>query len=136
MSQNAFDRTVLGYEGAKLLEALLGHVNEAGRAQVSTSELLSGSGLTQGAFIRGRTELSQHGLLRTEPGFSPNGLRGANVYVLNMTALESDEPDQNGTAVPSGAASPAETSDSVPSGRGRASRKGVRSWLPWRSRSS
>jgi hypothetical protein len=84
--------------------------------------------------------LASHGLLRTEPGFSPNGLRGANVYVLNIAVLEvdgeSDELDQNETNVQPEAAPPAETPDSAPSGRHRASRKSVRSWLPWRSRSS
>src|SRR5690606_41398213 len=88
MGENIFDRSVLGSEATKLLDVLLDHVNEIGRAQVATSTLQKESGLTQRALVRARTELTQASLLRTEPGFSPSGLRGANVYVLNMTPLE------------------------------------------------
>jgi hypothetical protein len=76
MTDVTFDRSVLGYEAGKLLEALLDRVDGAGRAQVPTTALLKASGLTQGALVRARTELTQRGLLRTEPGFSANGLRG------------------------------------------------------------
>ncbi|AYD81273.1 hypothetical protein SEA_KELA_105 [Streptomyces phage Kela] len=88
MGENIFDRSVLSSEATKLLDVLLDHVNEIGRAQVATSTLLKESGLTQGALVRARTELTQASLLRTEPGFSSSGLRGANVYVLNMTTIE------------------------------------------------
>ncbi len=88
MSENIFDRSVLGFEAAKLLEVLLSHVNEIGRAQVASSDLLRQSGLTQGALVRARSELVRESLLRVEPGFSASGLRGANVYVLNMTTIE------------------------------------------------
>lgn len=87
MTDTTFDRSVLGSEAARLLEALLETVGDTGQAQVSTPVLLKASGLTQGAFVRARTELTRHGLLRSEPGFSANGLRGANVYTLNLAAL-------------------------------------------------
>lgn len=140
MSGNTFNRATLSREGARLLEALLEHMDEAGRAQVSTSELLGASGLTQGAFIRGRSELAGHGLLRSEPGFSSNGLRGANVYTLNMAALipdgESGEQGENETDGLRAGSLPAGMGDSTASGRSDAPRKGGWSWLPWRSRSS
>jgi hypothetical protein len=88
MNENIFNGSALGGEARKLLEALLKHVNEIGRAQVPTTVLLNDTGLTQGALVRARNELTQRKLLRTEPGFSASGLRGANVYVLNMTTLE------------------------------------------------
>lgn len=88
MGENTFDRSVLGFEAAKLLEILLEHVNESGRAQVASSDLLGKSGLTQGALVRARAELVREGLLRVEPGFSASGLRGANVYALNLTVIE------------------------------------------------
>jgi hypothetical protein len=88
MSENVFDRSVLSGEAGRLLDCLLNHVNETGRAQVSASDLLMESGLTQGALVRGRAELAHAGLLRIERGFSPSGLRGANVYVLNLTAIK------------------------------------------------
>jgi hypothetical protein len=88
MGENIFDRSVLGFEAAKLLKVLLEHVNEIGRAQVASSDLLRGSGLTQGALVRARAELVRESLLRVEPGFSASGLRGANVYVLNMTVID------------------------------------------------
>lgn len=93
MADNTFDRNVLSSEAGKLLTTLLGHVNEIGRAQVPTTSLLKESGLTQGALVRARNELTQHSLLRTEPGFSSSGLRGANVYVLNMTVIEPPSTD-------------------------------------------
>jgi len=88
MSANAFDRTALSNEAGKLLDTLLGHVNEIGRAQVPSPVLARESGLTQGAMVRARAELTRACLLRTEPGFSSSGLRGANVYVLNMSVIE------------------------------------------------
>lgn len=66
MSENTYDRSALGHEAGKLLDALLKHVNEIGRAQVATSTLLKDSGLTQGALVRARAELTRNGLLRTE----------------------------------------------------------------------
>jgi hypothetical protein len=83
-----FDRSVLGHEAVRLLEELLKRVNEVGRTQVPTSVLLGSTKLTQGGLTRARGELVRHQLLRTEPGFSANGLRGPNVYVLNMCLLE------------------------------------------------
>lgn len=88
MGESIFDRSALGHEAGKLLNVLLDHVNEIGRAQVASSALLKETGLTQGALVRARGELTRSGLLRVEPGFSGSGLRGANVYVLNMTAIE------------------------------------------------
>ena len=88
MDASTFDRNSLGFEAAKLLDVLLEHVNEIGRAQVPTYALLKETGLTQGALVRARSELTRESLLRTEPGFSSSGLRGANVYVLNMTVLD------------------------------------------------
>jgi len=143
MSDNPYDRNALGHEARKLLDALLKHVNEAGRAQVATTALLKDSGLTQGALVRARAELTRSGLLRTEPGFSATGLRGANVYVLNLTAIdppseqvledetgriEADDPDAAGHQV----------SEEIPtpSGRHRSERKGFLYGLFRRSRSS
>lgn len=104
MSDTTFDRSILGFEAARLLETLLERAGEDGRAQISTAALQKASGLTQGALIRARTELTQHGLLRTESGFSANGLRGANVYSLDLVALgpvssvlPDGEPVQNRT---------------------------------------
>lgn len=88
MDGNAFDRSFLGSEAVRLLDVLLKHVNEIGRAQVPLTLLLKESDLTQGALMRARTELTRANLLRTEPGFSSSGLRGANVYVLNMPVIE------------------------------------------------
>lgn len=88
MTDDIFDRSTLGREAGKLLETLLTHVNEIGRAQASSTALLKSSGLTQGALVRARSELVRSGLLRVEPGLSSSGLRGANVYVLNMAVLE------------------------------------------------
>lgn len=93
-----FDRSALGHEAARLLEDLLGRVNEVGRTQVPTSTLLGSTKLTQGGLMRARNELTRHQLLRTEPGFSDNGLRGPNVYVLNMCALE--EPREQEPELP------------------------------------
>ena len=90
MSENIHDRNALSSEAGKLLESLLKHAGESGRAQVATSVILKDSGLTQGALMRARSELVRNMLLRTEPGFSPSGLRGANVYVLNLPALGID----------------------------------------------
>lgn len=143
MSENTYDRSALGYEAGKLLDALLKHVNEIGRAQVPTSTLLKDSGLTQGALVRARTELTRNGLLRTEPGFSATGLRGANVYVLNMTAIEPpSEPileDETGRieADDSDAAGHQVSGEvPAPSGRHRSERKGFLRSLFRGSRSS
>lgn len=143
MSENVFDRGALSSEAGKVLDALLTHVNEIGRAQVSTSDLLKGSGLTQGALVRGRAELTRAGLLRTERGFSSSGLRGANVYVLNMTVIEppsipfqedetgrmeADEPETPGHLV--------SREVPAPSGGHRGARKGFWKGLFNRSASS
>jgi hypothetical protein len=131
MSERIFDRKVLSGEAGKLLDALLDHVNEIGRAQVPSSTLLKETGLTQGALVRARGELTRQSLLRTEPGFSSSGLRGANVYVLNMTAIEPpSEPvleDESGRTVaeePDVPAHPVSGEVPAPSGRHRSSRKG------------
>lgn len=112
MSENTFDRSSLGFEAVKLLEILLEHVNEIGRAQVPTSVLLKKSGLTQGALVRGRAELTRQSLLRVEPGFSSSGLRGANVYVLNMLAVEPSSTPSRGDGSLEG--NPEEPSGDVP----------------------
>lgn len=141
MSERIFDRKVLSREAGKLLDVLLEHVNEIGRAQVATSALLKETGLTQGALVRARTELTQQALLRTEPGFSASGLKGANVYVLNMTALEpaseSDSEDETGRITaeePVGAGHLVSGEVPAPSGRHRSERKGfLRRFFGWSS---
>lgn len=85
------DRIAFGHEAQRLLAALLER-EEEGRVQISTPHLLKATGLTQGALIRARTELTQNSLLRTETGFSSSGLRGANVYILNLEALRPVPP--------------------------------------------
>ena len=103
MSDATFDRSLLGSDATRLLEVLLERVNEIGRVQIPTTALLAASGLSSSAFRQARVELSDQSLLCVEPGHSPSGLRGANVYVLNMGALTSPstsfrerEPDQKG----------------------------------------
>lgn len=130
MSEGTFDRNALSGEAGRLLDALLLHVGETGRAQVSTSALLGDSGLTQGALMRARTELNQFGLLRTEPGFSASGLRGANVYVLNVAVIEppsspilEDETGRTGVDGSPVAAHPVSGEVPAPSGRHRTGRK-------------
>lgn len=131
MSDTTFDRSILGFEAARLLEALLERVDESGRAQVPTTVLLKASCLTQGALIRARNELTQGGLLRTEPGFSANGLRGANVYAVNLGLLEptsastmEGESGQNRASEPQSTASPAPSGLREASSEGQPSRKG------------
>jgi hypothetical protein len=143
MTDATFDRSVLGYEAGKLLEALLDRVDDAGRAQVPTTVLLKASGLTQGALVRARNELTQRGLLRTEPGFSANGLRGANIYALNLRLLgdgSSDVPDgesgQNRTGDLPSSTGPATSLDSATSTEGGEGRRGLLSRLFRRSSSS
>jgi hypothetical protein len=143
MNENTFDRNVLSSEAGKLLKALLGQVNEIGRAQVPTTVLLKESGLTQGALVRARTELTQQGLLRTEPGFSSSGLRGANVYVLNMPVLDppssdvlEDEIGRTPAEDSIAAAHPVSGEVPAPSGRHRSDRQGVWSKLFRRGGSS
>lgn len=130
MSANAFDRTALSNEAVRLLDALLAHVNEIGRAQIPSSTLLKESGLTQGALVRARAELTRASLLRTEPGFSSSGLRGANVYVLNMTVIEppsepitEDESGRTGAGEDDGPAHLVSGEVPAPSGRHRVERK-------------
>lgn len=130
MNANDFDRTSLSDEAVKLLDALLAHVNEIGRTQTPSSVLLKESGLTQGALVRARGELTRAALLRTEPGFSSSGLRGANVYVLNMAVLEppsvlipEGESGRTGTAEGDGPGHPVSSDVPAPSGRHRSSRK-------------
>jgi hypothetical protein len=143
MTDATFDRSVLGYEAGKLLETLLDRVNDAGRAQVPTTVLLKASGLTQGALVRARTELTQRGLLRTEPGFSANGLRGANIYALDLRLLgggSSDVPagesGQNRTANPLSPATPAPSPSSAASSEGVGERRSLFSRLFRRDSSS
>lgn len=131
MTDTTFDRSVLGFEAAKLLETLLERVDDTGQAQVPTTALLKASGLTQGALVRARTELTQHGLLRTEPGFSANGLRGANVYFVNTAALEAtssgvlgDEAGQNRTGIPQAILPPAGSQVRSDSDEGNQVRRG------------
>lgn len=120
-----FDRSVLSHEGVRLLEELLERVNEVGRTQVPTSTLLGATRLTQGGLTRARGELVRHQLLRTEPGFSANGLRGPNVYVLNMCVLEEQpEPSPEEPRVPEQRSGPEEVLP--PSSGPRHARKG---WL-------
>lgn len=102
MSDAIFDRSTLGNEASRLLEVLLGHAGEDGRAQVPTSALQKETGLTQSGLARGRDELVRNMLVRVETGYSANGLRGANVYTLNKAVLMppstenlEDESDQN-----------------------------------------
>lgn len=128
----SFDRSTLSHEGARLLDSLLGHVNEIGRAQVPTAVLLKDTGLTQGALVRARSELTTSSLLRTEPGYSNSGLRGANVYVLNMVALEPPSsllPEgETGRSEAEEPVVPAQRPSSEPmtsSGRHRAERKSL-----------
>lgn len=132
MSENIFDRSILSGEAGKLLDALLRHVNEVGRVQVASSILLKQSGLTQGALVRARSELTRANLLRTEPGFSSSGLRGANVYVLNMLAIEPpSEQNSEGETGRIETEEPDEPAHMVsgevpaPSGRHRSERKGI-----------
>lgn len=96
-----FDRDALSREAILLLDVLLRHASSTGRAQVPSSDLLTEGGLTQGGLVRARGELVRSGLMRVEPGFSQSGLRGANIYVLNMLAIETpsgpsfqDEPER------------------------------------------
>lgn len=87
MTGASFDRNILGFEAAKLLETLLKRAGSDGRAQVSAADLRADSGLSPGALTRARTKLVERGLVRVEPSFSANGLRGANIYILDLTAL-------------------------------------------------
>lgn len=87
MSDAPFDRNLLSREASWILEALLGRADDRGEVQISTSVLASVSGLSQGALARGRSELVSHLLLREAKGYSANGLRGANVYTLNLLLL-------------------------------------------------
>lgn len=114
MSDTTFDRTALGFEAGALLDVLLGRVDDTGRAQIPTTDLVKGSKLTQGGLTRARTELTRQGLLRTETGYSANGLRGANVYVLDLALLgpvsvsdSQGESGQNWTDKPTDVVSPA-----------------------------
>jgi hypothetical protein len=141
MSESIFDRSALGHEAGKLLDALLDHVNEIGRAQVSSTALLKDTGLTQGALVRARSELLRSGVLRVEPGFSGSGLRGANVYVLNMTAIEppsttvpGDETGRTDADDSDAAAQPVSGEVPAPSGRHRQERGGL--WRRFLGRSS
>lgn len=86
---HGFDRSLLSAEAHALLEVLERFADPDGRTQVPVSVLLGNTGLTQGALLRARGELTRHGLLRTQPGFAANGRRGPNVYTLNRPALES-----------------------------------------------
>lgn len=87
--QNTPDRSALSGEARKLLEALLKR-QRGGRAQLSAAQLLEVTGLTRGALLRARAELTRNGLMRTESGFSAVGLRDSNVYVLNMGLFPSE----------------------------------------------
>lgn len=143
MTDTTFDRDVLGSEAAKLLEALLEHVGDEGQGQVSTATLVKASGLTQGGLVRARTELTQHGLLRTEPGFSANGLRGANVYLVNLAALglaspqvSEGESDQNRTEISDADPSPAQSAVRTASSEQNQVRPGLFSRLFRRNRAA
>lgn len=102
MSESTFDRSVLGFEAAKLLEVLLDHVDGIGRAQVSGAVLLRETGLTQGALVRARAELIRESLLSVATGFSASGLRGANVYTLNMTVIDDPSTQLPDSGTPEG----------------------------------
>jgi hypothetical protein len=116
MSDVTFDTATLGSEASKLLTVLLSHAHSDGRAQVSTAGLLKETGLTQGALVRARSELTRHRLLNVERGYSANGLRGANVYILNRYALGLSlaGSSEDGTGAPSleGATAPERTTSS------------------------
>jgi hypothetical protein len=131
MGEGIFDRNALSPEAAQLLEILLRHTDEIGRAQISTTALLRDSGLPQSALTRAREELSSQSLLCVEPGYSARGLRGANVYVLNLGALEppsdissTGESGENVTEGTASAASPADPGSSVEFARPTSGRKG------------
>lgn len=99
MDSHTTDRSVLSSEAGKLLQVLLA-ADETGRVQISTKHLMRESGLTEGALMRARDELTRSDLLRIEPGFRANGLRGANFYVLNMLALDPSKGADAVTAEP------------------------------------
>lgn len=131
MDGNLFDRSTLSNEATKLLDVLLEHVSESGQLQVSSSRLLRESGLTQGALVRARGELTREGLLRTKPGFSSSGLRGANVYVLDLSVLGpasghilEDEIGRIDAEDPDAVTPPPSGEGATPSGRHRSERKG------------
>ena len=93
MSEGTFDRTALGSEAGALLEALLDLADDEGRTQASIGTLMKASGLTEAALARARSMLTQNLLLRTEPGYSSSGRRGANIYTLSRAVLEPAFPD-------------------------------------------
>lgn len=143
MGENTYDRSSLGHEAVKLLDALLTHADELGRAQVALTTLLKESRLTQGGLVRARSELTRNGLLRTEPGFSSTGLRGANVYLLNTIAIErpsgeilEDETGRIEANDPDAAGHLVSGEVPAPSGRHRSDRKGFLRGLFRGSRSS
>jgi|SRR5690606_989321 len=141
MSDTSFDRSVLGFEAAQLLQALLEKAGEDGRAQVPAADLMKASGLTQGALLRARTELTQRGLLTAERGYSANGLRVANVYTVNRTALglvsstvPTGESGQNRAAEVPITRQPADSQVRTDSSEPRAERKGLLARIFRRSR--
>lgn len=143
MSDMTFDRSILGSEAGKLLETLLERADETGKAQVPTTALLKASGLTQGALMRARNELTRNSLLRTEPGYSANGLRGANVYALNLgllertsTSIPGSESGQNRAGEVQSATSSAASTVQGDSEAGQSPRKGFLGRMFRRSRTS
>jgi hypothetical protein len=126
-----FDRDALSTEAILLLDVLLRYANSTGRAQASSSDLLKGSGLTQGGLVRARGELARSGLMRVEPGFSPSGLRGANIYALDILTItepsgssfqgESTRNETKGFVLPG---HPDSEEVPVPSGRHRSGGRG------------
>lgn len=88
MSEATSDLTALGNEARTLLEALKQDANDDGRVQLSLAALTKRSGLTQGALVRARSELTRNLLIKVEKGYSNNGRRGANVYVLSKSLFE------------------------------------------------
>lgn len=123
-----FDRSVLSGSAARLLDVLLEFADAQGRTQVPTSTLAGRTGLTQGGLMQARNELTRHGLLRTEPGFSANGLRGPNVYRLNLGELapasSASSADESGRSEASLPARRSGGEDLPESSRGRRARPG------------
>lgn len=143
MSDMMFDRRMLGFEAATLLDVLLKHIDAIGRVQIPAATLAAETGLTQGALTRARTELMRHCLLRTEPGTSATGLRVANIYVLNLCVLEppstlvlEDESGQNETGEPGEGSRPASMPVRGDSSEGGPARRGVWARLFRRGRAS
>jgi hypothetical protein len=143
MSEATSDLTALGNEARRLLEVLLEHAGEDGRAQVSTAALMRETGLTQGGLIRARSELTSNLLVKVEKGYTASGRLGANVHTLNPALLEpassvemEDESGQNMTEEPALALVPADMPVRAASEEPTPERQGFWSRLFRRSRTA